>query len=109
MAAIDPAAPTTRRVEHTPSIRRTDETKAAFKTTEFVAYIAILIGVFVAGLVIKGGGTDEFKSPTVWLYAVILTFGYMLSRGIAKSGTKSRSWDPREDPNLLRRGDGGDH
>jgi hypothetical protein len=33
----------------------------------------------------------------------------MLSRGIAKSGTKSRSWDPREDPDLLRRGGDGGH
>jgi hypothetical protein len=70
------------------AVRETDETKAAFKTTEFVAYVAILAGVFIAGLVIKGGGTDELKSPTVWLYAVILTFGYMLSRGIAKSGSR---------------------
>jgi hypothetical protein len=43
-------------------------------------------------------GTSDFTILTV-----ILTFGYMLSRGIAKSGTKSRSWDPREDPDLLRR------
>jgi hypothetical protein len=68
--------------------RRTDETKAAFKTTEFIAYVAVLAGVFIAGLVIKGSGTDELQSPQVWLYAVILTFGYMLSRGIAKSGSR---------------------
>jgi hypothetical protein len=70
-----------------------DETKAAFKTTEFVAYIAVVAAVLVAGLVIKGGGTDEFQSPTVWLYVVILTFGYMLSRGIAKSGSRHRDHD----------------
>jgi hypothetical protein len=71
----------------------TDETKAAFKTTEFIAFVAMLAGVFIAGLVITGGDTDEFKSPTVWLYAVILTFGYMLSRGIAKSGSRHRDHD----------------
>jgi hypothetical protein len=72
--------------------RRTDETKPAFKTTEFVAYLAILAGVFIAGLVIKGGdnGTDELMANDVWLLAVILTFGYMLSRGIAKSGSRHR-------------------
>jgi hypothetical protein len=75
------------------AVRATDETKAAFKTTEFVAYVAILAGVFIAGLIIKGGDTDELKSPTVWLYAVILTFGYMLSRGIAKSGSRHRFTD----------------
>ena len=72
------------------AVRQTDETKAAFKTTEFVAYVAVLACVLIAGLLIKGGDTDEFKSPTVWLYAVILTFGYMLSRGIAKSGSRHR-------------------
>jgi len=70
--------------------RQTDETKPAFKTTEFIAYIAVLAGVFIAGLVVKGSGTDELQSPQVWLYAVILTFGYMLSRGIAKSGSRHR-------------------
>ena len=91
MAAVDPVAPATpRTTARTGTVRRTDETKHAFKTTEFIAYVAILAGVFIAGLVIKGGDTDEFKSPTVWLYAVILTFGYLLSRGIAKSGSRHR-------------------
>ena len=34
------------------------------------------------------------STPTVWLYATILTVGYMISRGLAKSG----SHDPY-DPN----------
>jgi hypothetical protein len=93
MAAVDPGVPMTGRAHGT--VRATDETKHAFKTTEFIAYVAILAGVFIAGLVIKGGDTDEFKSPTVWLYAVILTFGYLLSRGIAKSGSRHRYDDDR--------------
>ena len=77
------------------AVRRTDETKPAYKTTEFIAYIGILVGLFIAGAVVKGGedGTDEFMSPEVWLFAVILTFGYMLSRGIAKSGSRHRYTD----------------
>jgi hypothetical protein len=77
----------------TRAVRHTDETKPAFKTTEFMAYIGVLVGVFVAGLLIKGGNDDELKSTSVWLYAVILTFGYMLSRGIAKSGSRHRFTD----------------
>ena len=63
-----------------------------------MAYIAILIGIFIAGAVIKGSedGTDEFMSPEVWLFATILTFGYMLSRGIAKSGSRHRYDDDRD-------------
>lgn len=29
----------------------------------------------------------------MWLYAVILTVGYMLSRGLAKSGSRDPYWD----------------
>src|SRR3954453_14605498 len=93
MAVTAPGRPTTPRAEAIPTAGRANETKPAFKTTEFIAYVAILAGVFVAGLVIKGGDTDELKSPTVWLYAVILTFGYVISRGIAKSGSSRRFWE----------------
>jgi hypothetical protein len=71
-------------------VRRSTETKASFKTTEFVAYVAMLVGIFVAGAVAKAshyGGHDVFRADRVWLYAVILTVGYMLSRGFAKSGS----------------------
>jgi hypothetical protein len=72
--------------------RLSTETKAAFKTTEFVAYIAVLAGIFVAGALTKAsnyaGNHDPFRSNSVWLYAAIVTFGYMLSRGLAKSGSR---------------------
>ncbi len=71
--------------------RLTDETKPAFKTTEFIAYVVILLAVLIAGLIIgeeDTGRGDDFAANTVWLYAVILTFGYMVSRGLAKSGSR---------------------
>ena len=70
--------------------RRSTETKQAFKTTEFMAYVGILVGLFIAGLLVDGddGGVGGFEPAQVWLYAVILTFGYMVSRGIAKSGSR---------------------
>ena len=41
---------------------------------------------------VKGGegsdGPDAFTANLVWLYITILTFGYMLSRGLAKSGSR---------------------
>jgi hypothetical protein len=73
-------------------VRRSTETKSSFKTTEFFAYVGMLIGIFVAGAVAKatgyGGHHDIFQANLVWLYAVILTVGYMLSRGLAKSGSR---------------------
>jgi hypothetical protein len=70
--------------------RLATETKAAFKTTEFFAFLGVLAGVLIAGLATKAGddGVDVLAAKQVWLYAVILTVGYMLSRGLAKSGSR---------------------
>ena len=70
--------------------RLVTETKAAFKTTEFVAYLAAVVGLLIAGNVVEGqeGGTDYFAADKVWLYITLLTVGYMISRGLAKSGSR---------------------
>jgi hypothetical protein len=77
--------------------RRTTETKAAFKTTEFFAYIGVLAGILIAGLVTKAGDghDDRLQSGQVWLYITLLTLGYMLSRGFAKSGSRDPYTDDR--------------
>ena len=69
--------------------RLVTETKAAFKTTEFVAYLAAVVGLLIAGNVVEGqeGGTDYFAADKVWLYITLLTVGYMISRGLAKAGS----------------------
>ena len=72
--------------------RLSTETKAAFKTTEFAAYVVVLIGILIAGAVSKAtsyaGNHDPFRADRVWLYVTVLTVGYMVSRGIAKAGTR---------------------
>jgi hypothetical protein len=70
--------------------RLTTETKAAVKTTELYAYVVVLVGILIAGLVTKAGNghDDRFLSKEVWLYATILTVGYMISRGLAKAGSR---------------------
>jgi hypothetical protein len=70
--------------------RLTTETKAAFKTTEFYAYVVVLVGLLIAGLVTKAGdgADDRFQAHQVWLYATILTVGYMVARGLAKAGSR---------------------
>jgi hypothetical protein len=67
------------------SRRLSTETKAAFKTTEFFAYVAVLAGILIAGAIVDAGG---YGARQVWLYATILTVGYLLSRGLAKSGSR---------------------
>jgi hypothetical protein len=91
MTTANPAAnystdSTTDRVAHR---RLSTETKASFKTTEFFAYLAVVVGVLVASqLVGDDGHSDYFRADRAWLYVVVLTVGYMISRGLAKSGSR---------------------
>jgi hypothetical protein len=83
----------TKRVEVADHGRRlSTETKAAFKTTEFVAYVVVFAGILIAGAVSKASGYagnhDPFRADRVWLYVTVLTVGYMVSRGIAKAGSR---------------------
>lgn len=74
--------------------RLTTETKQAFKTTEFWIYVIMVIALLIAGNSIESeGGGDYFNAFHVWLLITILTFGYLLSRGIAKSGSRDPYWD----------------
>jgi hypothetical protein len=81
--------------------RLATETKAAFKTTEFYAFLAVLAGLLIAGNTIEGkdGGADYFAADKVWLFVTLLTIGYMISRGLAKAGSRDPYWDERGDGN----------
>ena len=68
--------------------RLSTETKAAFKTTEFFAFVAVLVGILIAGAVVDSSDAGGYGARQVWLYATILTVGYMVSRGLAKSGSR---------------------
>jgi hypothetical protein len=71
-------------------VRRGDETKAFYKTTEFIVFIVATVGVLLASYLVKTSGAHEdyFRADQAWLYVVILSVGYMVSRGLAKSGSR---------------------
>jgi hypothetical protein len=74
---------------HAASTRRAStETKASFKTTEFFAYLAAVIGVLIAAAVVDDANGAAFGAKQAWLYVTVLTVGYMVSRGLAKSGSR---------------------
>ena len=73
--------------DRAPARRLTTETKASFKTTEFMAYVAIVVGVLIAAAVVDQADAGGLGAKQAWLYVTILTVGYMVSRGLAKSGT----------------------
>ena len=71
-----------------PARRRTTETKASFKTTEFFAYLAAVAGVLIAAGLVDEANNGGLGAKQAWLYVTILTVGYMVSRGLAKSGSR---------------------
>ena len=73
--------------DHDPARRLTTETKASFKTTEFVAFVVVLVGILIAAAVVDQADAGGLGAKQAWLYVTILTVGYMVSRGLAKSGT----------------------
>jgi len=68
--------------------RISTETKSAFKTTEMIAYVVTVIGVLVAAAVVDNADAGGLGAKQAWLYVTILTVGYMVSRGLAKSGSR---------------------
>ena len=71
-----------------PARRRETETKASFKTTEFFAFLAVLVGVLIAAAMVDQADAGGLGARQAWLYVTILTVGYMVSRGLAKSGSR---------------------
>ena len=70
---------------YTTGRRVSTETKASFKTTELIAYVVAVIGVLVASAVVDG---EDFGAQDAWFLVTLLTIGYMVSRGLAKSGSR---------------------
>jgi hypothetical protein len=50
--------------------------------------VAVLAGVLIAGALVNSSGAGGYGARQVWLYATILTVDYLLSRGLAKSGSR---------------------
>jgi hypothetical protein len=68
------------------------ETRPFFVTSEFLVFLLLLMGLGIAA-----STSPSIDARFFWQWATIASVFYMLSRGLAKSGTRSRSWDPRED------------
>jgi hypothetical protein len=74
-------------VEHTRGRRLATETKSSFKTTEMIAFVVATLGVLIAAAIVDEGNAGGMGAKQAWLYVTILTVGYMVSRGLAKSGS----------------------
>ena len=77
-------------LDDAPRRRLSTETKASFKTTEFFAYLGAVVGVLMASQLVgtEDGHEDYFRADRAWFFVVLLTIGYMVARGVAKSGSR---------------------
>ena len=67
------------------------ETKSAFKTTELIVFVLSVLGVLIAAAVTDNGDDGQgFGARSAWLYVTLLSIGYMISRGLAKAGSRER-------------------
>jgi hypothetical protein len=81
-------------------MRLSTETKHALKTTEFWAMVAAIAGILIASWVVGDGdvnGGDAFSAVRAWLYVAIVASAYMISRGLAKSGSREPYWADGDD------------
>jgi len=70
--------------------QRSTETKASTKTSEFFIYLIVVAGVLIASFIVQEA---SFGADHAWRYVTYLTIGYMISRGLAKAGSR----DPYRD------------
>jgi hypothetical protein len=73
----------------------TSETKPFFLTSEFLVFVLLLMGLGIAA-----GSSDNIDDRFFWIAATAASSIYMLSRGLAKAGSRSRARDPREELDL---------
>jgi hypothetical protein len=78
----------------TPDRRISTETKSSLKTTELVAYVAAVIAILIASAVVDDN--PDFGAQEAWKFITWLTIGYMISRGLAKSGSRDYYDDDRD-------------
>jgi hypothetical protein len=70
-------------VSRAPRMVSHDETKPSFKTTELLTMIGI-----VAAILIAAASADNFDAPRAWTLVAVVASAYMISRGLAKSGSR---------------------
>ena len=69
---------------HRAERQKSTEAKSAYKTTELIVYVLAVLGVLIASMIVD----QSFGADPAWRYVTYLTVGYMISRGLAKAGSR---------------------
>jgi hypothetical protein len=68
------------------------ETKPSLKTTELIVYVLSVLGVLIASAVTDANPDGQgFSAYQGWFLVSLLTIGYLISRGLAKSGSRNET------------------
>src|ERR671921_2166648 len=68
------------------------ETKPSFRTTELIVYVLTVLGVLIASWVTDVNEDGQrFSAYQGWFLVTLLTIGYLISRGLAKSGSRDET------------------
>ena len=86
-------------ISGSPAVARRDvdrrvarETKPSFKTTELIVYVLSVLGVLIASWVVDVNEDGQrFSAYQGWYLVTLLTIGYLISRGLAKSGSRDET------------------
>jgi hypothetical protein len=70
---------------HRAGTHESTETKSAYKTTELIVYALAVLGVLIASALVTDA---SFGADHAWRYVTYLTVGYLISRGLAKAGSR---------------------
>ncbi|CAA9336018.1 MAG: hypothetical protein AVDCRST_MAG72-470 [uncultured Nocardioidaceae bacterium] len=76
-----------------PVRRISTETKSAYKTTELIVFALAVLGVLIASAV---ADETDYGTQEAWFHITLLAIGYMVSRGLAKSGSREPYDDDRD-------------
>lgn len=94
MTNVTTAAPANATTAQRPVTRAYNETKGALKTTEFWIFVVISAAILIAAAVTDDNEDGQsFGAAQAWSYVAIVATGYMISRGLAKAGIRSRKND----------------
>ena len=88
MATSEMATDDRRTAASRSNVTRREETKPSFLTTEFWAMVGVIVAILVAAW-----QADNFDAPRAWTLVAAVAIGYMISRGLAKSGSDHRERD----------------
>ena len=67
---------------------RTPETKPFYLTSEFLVWLLAVVALLIAGAVTGDEDGDDLPASITWTLFTVISFAYIISRGISKAGAK---------------------